>query len=87
MKGTCGLLSFIPKGSKENIMKFVRALEYFQWGCSWGGFESLVIPIGVEMSKENLLINDIPENLIRIHVGLENQDTLIADLENALNLL
>lgn len=74
MTGTNGLLSIVPKGSKEEVQKFVGRLHFFQNGCSWGGFESLVIYLGSPV-----------DNLVRIHVGLENPDTLIADLDQALN--
>ena len=87
LSGNNGLLSFIPDSSGENIMKFVKALEYFQWGCSWGGFESLVMPIGVGMDEETSKRNDTPINLVRLHIGLENVDTLIKDLDNAMKNL
>lgn len=87
LKGNNGLLSFIPYGNKDSIMKFVKELEYFQWGCSWGGFESLVMPIGVNMDDETLEMCDIPKNVVRLHVGLEDVDTLIEDLDRALKLL
>lgn len=73
ISGTNGLMSFVPKGSKEEVEKFVGRLHYFQNGCSWGGFESLAIFIG-----------GVEGNLVRIHVGLETVDTLIADLDQAL---
>ena len=46
---------------------------------SWGGFESLVADATV--NKE---LPGVPSGVIRLHVGLENQETLIADLEQAL---
>lgn len=73
MTGTNGLMSLVPKGSKEEVQKFVGRLHFFQNGCSWGGFESLALYLGGPV-----------ENLVRIHVGLENPDTLIADLEQSL---
>ena len=68
-------------GSDEQVEKFVRSLHYFQRGVSWGGFESLVVLLGW---SEDVGANGQPKNLVRIHVGLENPDTLIADLEQAL---
>lgn len=73
MTGTNGLLSIVPVGSKEEAVKFIGRLHYFQNGCSWGGFESLAIFIG-----------GTDGNLVRLHVGLETVDTLIADLDQAL---
>ena len=76
MTGTNGLLSFLPKGTKEDAQTFVGRLHFFQNGVSWGGFESLAL----------FLHYDEPlENLVRLHIGLENPDTLIADLDQALN--
>ena len=57
-------------------MKFSKNLHYFQYGCSWGGFESLAI-----------YLSNVPgyENVVRLHIGLEDADTLIKDLDRALN--
>ena len=76
MSGTNGLLSFLPRGTKEDSKTFVGRLHFFQNGVSWGGFESLALYLG---AAEPL------ENLVRLHIGLENPDTLIADLDQALN--
>lgn len=87
MSGYTGLMSFIPKGNPEEIIKFVKHLKYFQLGCSWGGFESLVSPISVGKSDEELKLTNLPANLVRIHVGLENVTTLIDDLDRNLNMI
>lgn len=87
MTGYTGLMSFIPKGNTEEIMKFVNNLKFFQLGCSWGGFESLIAPVGVGKSHEENSRNNILDNLVRIHVGLENVDTLIDDLDRCLSLI
>lgn len=82
MTGTNGLMSLVVKGGEEQARKFTQRLHYFQNGCSWGGFESLCIFLGSsEMNREN----GHYDNLIRIHVGLEDVNTLIADLDQALN--
>lgn len=36
LTGTNGLMSFVPKGTREQIGQFVRSLHAFQNGCSWG---------------------------------------------------
>lgn len=74
LSGTNGLMSVIIRGETENAKKFVGNLHYFQNGCSWGGFESLAIFIGGESGR-----------LVRLHIGLESTDTLLADLTQALN--
>jgi len=82
LSGTNGLLSFVPKGSDAEVAAFMGRLHMFQRGVSWGGFESLVTPIGWSEEAERY---GVPRNLVRIHVGLEDADTLIADLDAALN--
>ena len=84
LTGTNGLLSFVPNGEPEDIQKFVGKLHYFQNGCSWGGFESLAIYIPCD---PDTIKHGNPRHLVRIHVGLENVDHLIADLEQALECL
>ncbi len=84
LTGTNGLLSFVPNGEPEDIQKFVGKLHCFQNGCSWGGFESLAIYIPCD---PDTIKHGNPRHLVRIHVGLENVENLIADLEQALECL
>ena len=76
LTGTNGLLSFTIKGTPEQAKEVVGHLRHFQNGCSWGGCERLAIYIGGETGT-----------LIRIHAGLEDAQTLIADLDQSLNRL
>ncbi|MGI6719288.1 MAG: trans-sulfuration enzyme family protein [Anaerovoracaceae bacterium] len=82
--GTNGLISFIPNGTDHQITDFFMSLRMFQYGCSWGGYESLVIPETVGMTDEEAAARDLETGIVRIHVGIEHVDTLIADLEQAL---
>ena len=84
MKRATGLLSFVPAGTPQQIGQFAGRLRFFQNGCSWGGFESLCVPQG---SSDSLRAAGIPDNIVRVHIGLENPDTLIADLEQAMEVL
>ena len=84
LSGTNGLMSFTVKGGAESAKKLVNSLHYFQNGCSWGGFESLCILLG---SDDASRAAGQPDNLIRIHVGLEDVNTLIEDLEQGLEKL
>ena len=84
LTGLNGLMSFVPNGTQEEVLSFIHSLHYFQNGCSWGGFESLCVYLG---SNEHMRAFGQPDNLVRIHVGLENADTLIADLDQALSQL
>ena len=84
LKGkTNGLLAFTFDGTAAQATEFVYSLKMFQFGVSWGGFESLCVMPTVGMSEEEAASLDVPTNLIRLHVGLEDVDTLIADLEQA----
>jgi cystathionine beta-lyase len=84
MSGFTGLMSFVLKGDTQTVETFIQELQVFQLACSWGGFESLVIPIGKGMEKDMREKLGIHPELIRIHVGLENIDTLMNDLKQAL---
>ena len=79
MQGSTGLFSFIPKiQTEEAIHSFVNELSIFGRGVSWGGFESLVVPVLVQASY-------LPEPtyFVRLFVGLESPIDLIHDLECA----
>ncbi len=88
MSGFGGMITFFIKGGLRSAKKFLENLEYFSLAESLGGVESLVehpaimthasIPLKV---RESLGISD---NLIRLSVGIEHVDDLIADLKNAL---
>ena len=61
----------------KQVEAFVDALGYFLIGASWGGHESLVLPVC------GFYESDLPVNLLRMYVGLEEAEELIADLEGA----
>ncbi|CAN7221968.1 trans-sulfuration enzyme family protein [Paenibacillus sp. LjRoot56] len=84
MSGYSGLLSFVPKGDKQQIMKMMKSLRYFEEGPSWGGFESLINSPGLWVNEETSLLSGIPIGLMRISVGLERADSIIEDLDRAL---
>lgn len=87
MSGYSGVFSAIIDGSPEEVVDFTKSLKYFYKGPSWGGFESLVSPIGAYAKGEYPSTKEIPQGLVRIHVGLEDTDTLIEDLEQALSVI
>jgi cystathionine beta-lyase len=76
-KGASGLFTFELKGDRE---VFIDAVELFGIGYSWGGYESLVLPA----DPYRTITSPPAENLVRLHVGLEDPDDLIADLASAL---
>jgi cystathionine beta-lyase len=80
MRGSTSLFSIEPKQQDpDRIMAFCNALRLFGRGISWGGFESLVVPIEVTMTPSTE-----KRWIVRLYCGLEDVEDLRADLENAL---
>jgi len=79
-KGSSGLFSFELDGDRDT---FVDALELFGLGYSWGGYESLVLPV----DPYRTVTEPPARNLVRLHIGLEDADDLIADLAAAFDQL
>jgi cystathionine beta-lyase/cystathionine gamma-synthase len=80
MKGCSGLFSIeLNTNDPQKIENFCNSLRYFLLACSWGSYESLIFPA--------IAITPFPENwkLIRISIGLDEPETLINDLQQALN--
>jgi cystathionine beta-lyase len=80
--GASGLFSFIYKGDAATAATFVDALGLFGIGYSWGGFESLALPVYPEKYR-SAVPWDKEGTLIRLQIGLEDTDDLIADLAAA----
>jgi cystathionine beta-lyase len=82
--GACGLFAFaLQPAPKAAVDAFLDELSLFGLGFSWGGFESLAISCDHQL-KTRTLHPDYGGPLIRLHIGLENVDDLIADLERGL---
>ncbi|MES2903670.1 MAG: cystathionine beta-lyase [Pseudomonadota bacterium] len=83
-RGASGLFSIVLNGGgAEQRARFIDGLEHFAIGYSWGGFESLAIPADPERLRRSTTWGaDGP--LVRLHIGLEDPDDLIADLERGL---
>lgn len=83
--GASGLFSVIfHPCSDDQVRRFVDTLHHFSIGVSWGGFESLVLP--VKPSRTATAWNE-PGQLIRFNIGFEDSESLKADLARALPLL
>ena len=79
--GAAALFSFVMAvADGRQTAAFVNALELFGIGSSWGGYESLVSVAHAEKIRTATRWNPGGET-IRLHVGLEDPDDLIADLE------
>ena len=87
MRGFGGMLSFELKPEKYDINVFFSKLKYFKLAVSLGGVESLIAQpwsmSHASMNEEARLKAGITPNLIRLSVGIENVDDLIADLDSA----
>lgn len=85
MKDAGGLFSIVLKANTlEEVEKFCNSLKHFFLAVSWGGHESLVIPSAVSIKPDEFDASNSTHRLIRIYVGLEDADYLIADLKQAL---
>ncbi len=92
MKGTTGLISFrLQTDDLEKIKIFFNGLKIFRKGVSWGGHESLIYAPAIsylkELTEKQFVGMCISLADMRISVGLENADDLIADLEEAFKLI
>ena len=79
--GASGLFGVVLKPyAKASVDAFLDSLELFGMGYSWGGYESLLIPTHPETCRTAVAW---PGGCtpMRIHVGLEDPDDLIRDLE------
>jgi len=83
--GSSGLFSIVfhPRFSKEQILRFVNALQLFKIGYSWGGVTSLVMAYNLQSPKRP----GYGHRLVRLYVGLESAEDLKADLARALGTL
>ncbi|XP_011501434.1 PREDICTED: cystathionine gamma-lyase [Ceratosolen solmsi marchali] len=85
MSGHSGMISFYHKG---NSYKFLKALKIFILAESLGGYESLAelpsVMTHASIPEEERMKLGINEQLIRLSVGIETEQDLIADLDQAL---
>ena len=85
-RGGTGLFGFmLAHGDPSTAAKLVDALHHFGIGYSWGGFESLALP--VEPSRCRSAVPWEGGTVIRLQIGLEDAGDLIADLEQALSTI
>jgi cystathionine beta-lyase len=79
-EGATGLFGVVLNGGDEAALAaMIDGLDLFGIGYSWGGFESLAIPVHPE--KHRTVTNWKPEGpTFRLQIGLEDPDDLIADL-------
>jgi cystathionine beta-lyase/cystathionine gamma-synthase len=88
MRGFGGMLSMELKGTLHDAMKFTESLKVASLAASLGGVETLVcqpsLMTHTKMSAEEKLKAGIPDTLVRISVGIEDEEDLISDFRKAL---
>ena len=83
-KGASGLFSFVLKaGSDAARARLIDGLRHFGIGYSWGGFESLALPIDPQRVR-SVGKREEAGPMVRLHIGLEDPEDLIEDLAAAL---
>lgn len=85
--GACSLFGFVlASDDRGALAALLDGMKYHGMGASWGGFESLLIPTWPSKARSATTWQE-PGQTMRIHVGLEDPDDLIADLEAGLERL
>ena len=91
--GGCGLLSFVLRGGDAaSRARLIDRLELFGIGYSWGGYESLAVPIDPARDRSVTAwppADTDPEDrfAVRLSIGLEDPADLIADLERGFSAM
>jgi cystathionine beta-lyase/cystathionine gamma-synthase len=84
-RGCSGVFSAaLKRGDFARVAGVVNRLRRFRIGVSWGGVESIVISPNRGDNGPALEAQGIPQGLIRLSIGLEGADVLVADLAEAL---
>lgn len=85
MKGAGGLLTIVYKAeTRAEIVQFCERLKHILMAVSWGGHESLAIPKCAGIRPEDFDPGQPAHRMIRLYVGLEDPDYIIADLRQAM---
>ena len=88
MSGFGGMFSFELKGSMKDAMRFTESLKVATLGASLGAVETLVVQPATmthtQLTSEDRRKTGISDTLIRVSVGIEDAEDLIADFEQAL---
>ena len=85
MKDAGGLFSIVLNvNTLDEVEKFCNSLKHILLAVSWGGHESLAIPSAVGFTPNEFDKSNANHRLVRLYVGLEDPDYLIADLKQAL---
>jgi O-acetylhomoserine (thiol)-lyase len=87
-KGYGGLLSFGLKSGREGGKRFIEALGLFSHLANIGDAKSLAIHNATtthsQLTPDELEAAGVPEDMVRLSIGIENIEDIIADLDQAL---
>ncbi|MCR6032558.1 bifunctional O-acetylhomoserine aminocarboxypropyltransferase/cysteine synthase [Nocardioides sp. zg-579] len=87
-KGYGGLVSFGLKAGRDGGRSFIESLELFSHLANIGDAKSLAIHNATtthsQLTPEELVAAGVPEDMVRLSIGIEHVDDIIADLEQAL---
>ena len=83
--GSTGLFAMVLKhGSRPHTAALIDGLQHFGIGFSWGGYESLVLPVELDRIRTATSPGPLPGPIVRLSIGLEDVNDLIADLDAGL---
>ena len=89
--GTCGVLCFGPKGGRDGAMQFTNGLKMISIVTHVADARSCVLHPAShthrQLNDQQLVEAGVLPDLIRLSVGIENADDIIADLDQALNAI
>ncbi len=89
MRGFGGMVSFLPRGPESRVFEIAKRTKLFSLAESLGGVESLVChPARMthgSIPKEDRERRGVTDSLLRLSVGIEDADDLVADLRAALD--
>jgi O-acetylhomoserine (thiol)-lyase len=87
-RGYGGLVSFGVKSGREGGKAFIESLELFSHLANIGDTKSLAIHNATtthsQLTPEELAVAGVPEDMVRLSIGIEHVDDILADLEQAL---
>ena len=90
-KGCCGVISLSMKGGRERVAKFIDALKLISLEVHVADIRTCVLHPATsthrQLTDEQLINCGITPGLIRLSVGLENVDDIIADIKQAIVVL
>lgn len=86
MGGFSSLMSVVVRGGLDGAIRFADTLQLFGIGVSWGGFESLALPMNPDeaMDPRQARATGVVPGLVRLYLGLEDVEDLLEDLDQGL---